>query len=651
VHGNRAADKRRAPVRLSPQLLSEKLPRFKGFGMTTPLRFAFTVTCMAICVLAGAADLPDKANALIGAAKDATGGSAWDRAVLWHETGRVTVGGLSGSYESWESLVSLQNAGSFALGPSSGSNGWNGKQAWTTDSSKEVRTETSGESVAQAVQDAYRSGYGFFFPERFPSSRAYVGTRQTDTGTFEAVKVTPAGAEPFEIWFDPTTHRIAREVQLTGAQPHTFIFEDYAWIDGILVPKKTIDRVGNDPKYDTVSEVAAITFGGPDEPSRYSPPPPPANTAQWPAGKHSVSLPFRLLNNHIYVEASINGHPPRTFVFDTGATDIIYSSAAADLGFKVEGVLPGGGFGDQIAEFGLTRIKTVSLGGLTLPDQVFGTEDSPGWVAVEGADSLGLLGYEFAKRAVLSIDYANYTMTFTKPEAFRPPAGAVAIPFTFSAHVPMVAGTLDGAAGEFEIDTGSRGALTVMGPFAAEHGLIAKYHATRSATVGYGVGGPSRALLARAGTLIIGGVTISAPVTEIVTDKGGAAASARTAGNIGGDILKRYTLTLDYAHRTLWLEPNAQAAVPEVFDRSGLWIARAKDGGIAIVDVATESSGAQSGLTGGDEIVTVDGQSAQHVALYELRERFKSAVGTRFTLGVKSAQGMRTVTLVLADQI
>lgn len=607
-----------------------------------------------LCASANGAEKPE-ANALIEAAKQAMGAAAWDKAVTWHETGQLTAGGLNGTYESWEDLDSLHYSGSYVLGPISGSQGWDGKQAWTTDNTKEVRIETSGEAVAQAIQDAYRSGYGFFFPGRFASTREYVGTRQADGATYQAVKITPQGAEPFEVWFDPVTHLIAREVQLTGSLPHTFIVSNFSRVDDILAPKKIIDRVGNDPKYDTVSTVTAISLGGPQLARRYAPPPPPPNSAQWPAGKDFVSIPFRLLNNHIYVDASIDGKAPLPFVFDTGATDILETSAAKKLGIAAEGALPGGGFGDKIDAFGFAKVKSVSLGGLTLPDQVFGTVNQTDWIAVEGADSSGLLGYEFVKRAVLSIDYASSTMTFIKQEAFHPPQGVLAIPFTFSAHIPMVAGALDGFAGEFEIDTGSRGALTVMAPFAAAHGLINLYQANRSVTVGYGIGGPTKATLARARKLSIGAVTIDAPVIEIATDKGGAAEAARTAGNIGGDLLKRFTLTLDYAHQKLWLQPNALAVQREVFDRSGLWIARAKDGGIKVADVATESAAAVSGLAVGDEIVSVNGKSAKDVALYDLREEFKGPIGTRFTLRVQGRQGdaqaERTVVLTLADQV
>lgn len=605
----------------------------------------------AICASVDGAEKLDPASALLAGAKQAMGGAAWDKVVTWHETGKVTAGGLQGTYESWQDLTTLHNSGSAVLGPVSESQGWDGRRSWTTDNTKEVRIEASEEAVAQAIQDAYRGGYAFFFPRRYPSKLEVLPPRQAGGTTYEAVKVTPKGAEPFEVWFDPATHLIVREIQLTGQQPHAFILSNYSRVGGLLVPEQTTDRVGNDPKFDTVTTVSAIELIGPQLASRYAPPPPPPNSAQWPAGQNSVSIPFRLINNHIYVQASIDGKPPAPFLFDTGATDILDVSAAKQLGIPIEGALPGGGFGDSIASFGFAKVASVSLGGLTLPDQVFGTTDLANLIGVEGTDSAGLLGYEFVKRAVLSIDYARRTMTFTKQDTFQPPKGVPAIPFAFSAHVPMVAGSIDGFPGEFEIDTGARGPLTIMAPFAAAHGLIERYHANRTATTGFGVGGPSKSLLARAESLKIGGVTIDAPVAEIAVDQEGAAKAARTAGNIGGDVLKRFTVTLDYAHQKLWLEPNALASSREIIDRSGLWIGRAKDGAISVDDVVAESAAAGAGLAVGDEIVSVNGKNARDFSLYDLREQFKRDVGTEIALKVKGKQGERSVILTLADQV
>jgi predicted metalloprotease with PDZ domain len=190
-----------------------------------------------------------------------------------------------------------------------------------------------------------------------------------------------------------------------------------------------------------------------------------------------------------------------------------------------------------------------------------------------------------------------------------------------------------------------------MHPFASAHDLVAKYHATHTATVGFGVGGPSRGLLARAGELKIGPVTVHDPVTDLVMDKAGAAAAARTAGNIGGDVLKRFTLTLDYGHQKMWLQPNKLAGAKDVFDRSGLWLQRAADGEINILDVTPSSAAATAGLHASDEIVAINGRPAKTQKLYEVRELLKQAPGTVVHLSIATKGGAKPVTVTLADQV
>ncbi len=607
-------------------------------------------------VLAGAAlnsafgAQPDsKAAALFAAAKQAMGGAALDRVTTWDERGRLSAGGLSGTYETVDDLPGQKRALSYVLGPDRGGQGWDGERAWTTDASGQVRVETSREAEAAAIQQVYLSTNAFLFPKRWPAETSYAGQKTADGVTYEAVRVTPTGAEPVELWFDPSTHLVAREIQLTGPQPQTYLLSDWTKVGNVRVPGKTTVRVGGNPKFDQVVEVEHVEQNKTMPANRFAPPPPPAYDAIFPAKKTSVTVPFRLINNHIYLEASINGHPPQPFVFDTGATNFFDHKHAAALGVKLEGALPGGGFGSDISETGLAKVGSVSIGGLTLKDQVFAADDSTKWIAVEGADSAGLVGYEFAKRAVTTIDYAARTITFTKPDDFHAP-DAPSIPFTFDGHIPMVQASVDGASGEFEIDTGARSALTLMRPFAEAHGLVEKYKAIRSATTGYGVGGPSRALLARPGALVIGDTTLKNPVADLVMDKAGAAAAARTAGNIGGDILKRFTVTLDYGHQKIWLAPNALSAEPDVFDRSGIWISRAADGNILIADVSGDSAAAKAGLKSGDVIRAVDGKPAAGIALYDLREQFRGKPGTVFTLSVAGTQE-RDVKLSLADQV
>jgi C-terminal processing protease CtpA/Prc len=125
----------------------------------------------------------------------------------------------------------------------------------------------------------------------------------------------------------------------------------------------------------------------------------------------------------------------------------------------------------------------------------------------------------------------------------------------------------------------------------------------------------------------------------------------RTAGNIGGEILKRFTLTLDYGRQRAWLAPNALSGAPEIYDRSGLSFGRLAGGGLGIAGVTAGSAAAVAGLAAGEEIVSVDGAPARALALYDFIERLRGPVGSKFTLVVRGGAGVRTVTLVLADQV
>jgi len=138
----------------------------------------------------------------------------------------------------------------------------------------------------------------------------------------------------------------------------------------------------------------------------------------FPAGRDRVSLPFRLIGNHIYVNVSINGKPEQPFVFYTGAVFIV---DAMDI--------------------------------------------SPGMRHNDDVNGAGIVGYKMSKRAIVVLDYEKDEMTLIRPAAFESPAGATVILFTLQEQIPMIAASVDGMPREFEIDTGSSLELDIMGPF------------------------------------------------------------------------------------------------------------------------------------------------------------------------------------------
>src|SRR5512138_2028055 len=125
---------------------------------------------------------------------------------------------------------------------------------------------------------------------------------------------------------------------------------------------------------------------------------------------------------------------------------------------------------------------------------------------VEGIHAQGLVGYEVFRRFATKIDYQRSRLTLYQADDFRYQGPGTVLPFVFDKHVPQVDGAIDGIEGKFNLDTGSRLSLEVSAPMVEEHGLVDRYGAKSEQIVGWGVGGPSRGYLVRAGRLALGPV-------------------------------------------------------------------------------------------------------------------------------------------------
>ena len=215
---------------------------------------------------------------------------------------------------------------------------------------------------------------------------------------------------------------------------------------------------------------------------------------------------------------------------------------------------------------------------------------------------------------------------------------------------PEVDGMYDGHPGTFGIDTGSRFSLILTGPWAAKNAIKPKSGTLVEAMTGWGVGGASHGLVMQGGLLTLGSVQIPHPLTEIGTDKGGATAADFFPNNIGGGILKRFVVTLDYQHQALYLKPvPGPVADLDTFDRSGMWINEA-EGGYKIVDVTKGAPADQAGLKAGDVIMGVDGKPARDVALTDLRLKLRNdPPGTVVKLAVRRGDEKRDVAVTLRD--
>jgi membrane-associated protease RseP (regulator of RpoE activity) len=133
--------------------------------------------------------------------------------------------------------------------------------------------------------------------------------------------------------------------------------------------------------------------------------------------------------------------------------------------------------------------------------------------------------------------------------------------------------------------------------------------------------------------------------TELSTQETGAFTNRYLAGNVGGGVLERFTVTFDYPRRVMILEPNGREADPP--DRSGMWL-NAFDRAFRVEAVTPGGPAADAGLAVGDRVLAVDGRPVSELRLPDLRDRLRGAPGTVLRLDVQSAAApARPVALTL----
>lgn len=371
------------------------------------------------------------------------------------------------------------------------------------------------------------------------------------------------------------------------------------------------------------------------------------------SGKGYVKVPFDFYWNGILLQVRINNSQPVWFGLDTGANlNVINQRLFDHLGLKAKGAadLSGGG-GSVQGRF--TEDATISLPGVEAYKQLIAAAPLDDLAAFLGRDVQGILGTPFIKNFVVEIDYANRTITFYDPKFHSLKNSREALdlenrrgwPF---AEVELSLNGRDTITDKFMLDTGSNRIFQINGPFAEAHKLLTVLPPANMAEgVGEAIGGKVHFTEARINSIRIGKYTINRPVISIFRGAAGQDAGA-DAGVIGGEIFRRFTVTLDYQSGKMLLKPNAHFTEAYEIDMSGLELMTRKDNfkAILIKDVRTSSPAAAAGLREGDQIVSINGHPATEFDLDKLNKMFKQS-GKKYRLTIRRNDRVISTTLRL----
>jgi len=366
-----------------------------------------------------------------------------------------------------------------------------------------------------------------------------------------------------------------------------------------------------------------------------------------------VVIPFELLTRHILIKVRINNSAPLSFIFDTGDEDVIVDlKRARSLGLKLQGAVNVGGAGPgSLRGFHVrdASLSVVGLEGTTQPVVLALPLDDlrPRF----GHDIDGIIGADFIKQFVVEVDYSARVLRLHNKDKFGYSGSGEIIPIHLnSAGHPSIPAeiTVTGRPpikGEFVIDSGSGAALALHRPFVEAEHLLGPTQKTIRLLGGGGAGGRIAGRVGRIAELRVGKFRIDNPPTLFSQDKGGAFASSEFDGNIGGQILSKFTVFLDYGRGRIILEPNASFKDLINPASSGLkLVAEGSDYNTFRVEEMLEDSPAtEAGLQPADVILSVDGHPAAELTLTTLLEILEKPVPHR--LSVRRGEQTLQITL------
>ncbi|MEQ1867888.1 MAG: retropepsin-like aspartic protease, partial [Micropepsaceae bacterium] len=414
------------------------------------------VALVLFALLSGTASARD-VQVVLAQTKSAAGGAALDGVKAIRITYRLRQNGLEGTGVTLTDVVTGREVTRFRLGPLTGAEGFDGRRYWTQDAAGLVTIPEGGDRRPQSVSAQYRQALGYWYPARAAKAQVKLRIQLFRMRIKEALEIVPEDGLPFEIWFDAQTKLLDRVVEVGATETRTTSFEDYRSVGALMIAyrirssnaaaafgaERTVGKVEINPKFDE---------------SAFAVPLEPAPDYVFSGRERRVTVPFRFVNNHIYVDAKLNG---RVFplLVDTGAANVITPTATRVLGLPSVGEGRVRGAGDDTEPVAFTRVSVLALGGVKLRNQLFSVVPLEKLGDIEGMPFHGLIGYELFKRFVVRIDYEARTLTLIEAKSFVPDKVGVAVPFVFNGTVPEVEGVIGGVAATFDVDTGSRASV------------------------------------------------------------------------------------------------------------------------------------------------------------------------------------------------
>lgn len=361
------------------------------------------------------------------------------------------------------------------------------------------------------------------------------------------------------------------------------------------------------------------------------------------SNKSMVTFPFKMFNNILMVEMSVNKKHTLKFIFDSGckSTIIIHPKwlDSFDIPYKQKVYFSGLGYKDSVETMKIDD-GYIELGGLRgehIPIYIL-SKDSMMIDNYLGTDVDGIFGAEIFEKFYVHINYKKRLIElYNKRPSKKLNATYKKLPVTIRKSKGYISCMVMNQHNEFFLselllDTGANVPVIIKNQ-EPEALKIDKYI---DAEIGEGLSGPIYSRVGRIKKIFIDTLKFDS-VVVVFNDT---PISFRDMdentldGNIGNDILNRLDIYYAFPEKAIYLKPTLRYNDPFYFNISNIILLenRSKNGGFVVKNIAGNSPPLLAGLEKGDEIMKIDFYNCENLKLEDALMLLNKRIGRKITI-------------------
>lgn len=380
-----------------------------------------------------------------------------------------------------------------------------------------------------------------------------------------------------------------------------------------------------------------------------------------PAQKQ-VYVPFELINNLVVCELNFEHIPHLKFIIDTGVSNTIFLypellimfAQKAKKNIKIRGL----GSGDEIdavlmhnISLSIAEVRAQNLDVIVLNNELLGLD------RFLGEKIYGILGYDFFKNYRVHIDYANKMLTIENADnPFKPQRRKMqAFDLQIEHKKPYFTADIFQGNEYFRqkkifIDTGSSLALSIM-PSPEEKMNVPQPNI--HAYLGAGISGDLAGEIARIDSFLLGNYHFFDLITAFPDSMSiqHLQLNDHRFAAVGGEVLRRFTLIMDYPHRKMYLKSNKNYKEEFSYNKSGMFLMQSDSipNQIEVYRVDSLSPAAEAGVLPGDIIWKYNGIGGDLSLNKIMADLTNLKAGKRIKLQLKRKEEFHKVQFFLKD--